>query len=204
MTERITDGTALRERYGQPSERAVKKELDRLDRHCRHFIARSPFLVMATAGADGRCDASPKGDGPGFVQVVDDVTLLIPDRLGNNRVDGMENILSNPHVGLIFFLPGVRETLRINGRAEIVVEEAVLTPMAVQGKPPTAAIRVAVEEVFMHCGKALIRSKLWDPTQHIAKGQFPSLARILADQIEGIEEKATDALIEDAYERQLY
>ncbi|MCB2054104.1 MAG: pyridoxamine 5'-phosphate oxidase family protein [Geminicoccaceae bacterium] len=204
MTERITDGTALRERYGQPSERAVKKELDRLDRHCRHFIARSPFLVMATAGADGRCDASPKGDGPGFVQVVDDVTLLIPDRLGNNRVDGMENILSNPHVGLIFFLPGVRETLRINGRAEIVVEEAVLTPMAVQGKPPTAAIRVAVEEVFMHCGKALIRSRLWDPATQIERGDFPSLGQIIADQIEGIDAAESDAYLETVYRDRLY
>lgn len=204
MSEVITDPAALREHYGEVSPRAAQKELDRLDQHGRHFIARSPFLVMATADAEGRCDASPKGDVPGFVAVLDDKTLLIPDRLGNNRIDSLQNILKNPHVGLIFFLPGYQETFRVNGRAEISSDPALLERTAFQGKPPKAVIVVTVEEAYMHCGKALIRSKLWDPERHIAKGSFPSLARILSDQIAGMDERETEASLADTYANRLY
>src|SRR5499427_998848 len=120
----------LRESYGVPSERSLKKQLSRLDKHCRDFIARSPFLVIATTDPSGRCDASPKGDAPGFVQVIDDETLLIPDRLGNNRIDSIGNLLTSPGIGLIFFVPGLRETLRVNGRARITTDPKLLEPLA--------------------------------------------------------------------------
>jgi PPOX class probable FMN-dependent enzyme len=120
----IEDVEQLRESYGAPSERALKKQLSRFDKHCRDFIARSPFLVIASADPSGRCDASPKGDAPGFVQVIDDTTLLIPDRLGNNRIDTLANLLARPGIGLIFFVPGINETLRLNGRACITTDPA--------------------------------------------------------------------------------
>ncbi len=204
MTSSLTDSAALRQHYGEVGRAASLKEMDRLDAHARRFIELSPFLVMATADARGRCDASPKGDAPGFVGILDDRTLLIPDRPGNNRVDSLVNIAANARIGLIFFLPGYRETLRVNGTARISIEPELLEATAHAGKPPRSVIVVGVEEVFMHCGKALIRSRLWDPARHVARGGFPSLARILADQIEGMEEKAADALIENEYRRELY
>ncbi len=132
----IEDGERLREAYGPPSERSLKKQLSRFDKHCRDFIARSPFLVIASADPSGRCDASPKGDAPGFVRVVDDETLLIPDRLGNNRVDTLGNLIARPGVGLIFFVPGLNETLRVNGQARITTDPSLLEPLAVNGKVP--------------------------------------------------------------------
>jgi PPOX class probable FMN-dependent enzyme len=200
----ILDGSSLRERYGRVGEKAAKKQLDRLDRHCRRFIELSPFLVMATSDADGRCDASPKGDAPGFVQVRDERTLLIPDRIGNNRVDSLQNIVVNPQIGLLFFLPGYQETLRVNGRAEISSDPALLEATAHAGKPPKSVIVVTVEEAYMHCGKALIRSHLWDPDRHLEKGAFPSLARVLADQIAGTDEAATETMLADNYKNELY
>ena len=204
MSTTITDPTTLRGRYGKVGERAAQKQLDRLDRHCRRFIELSPFLVMATSDAAGRCDASPKGDAPGFVQVRDEHTLLIPDRIGNNRVDSLSNILANPRIGLIFFLPGYQETLRVNGRAEISSDPGLLEATAHAGKPPKSVIVVAVEEAYMHCGKALIRSHLWDPARHTEKGAFPSLARVLADQINGIDVAETETMLDDNYKNELY
>jgi PPOX class probable FMN-dependent enzyme len=204
MTETIADPAALRAHYGSVSRPAALKQLARLDQHCRHFIARSPFLVMATASAEGRCDASPKGDGPGFVVVQDETTLLIPDRLGNNRVDSLQNIVANPQVGLLFFLPGYQETLRVNGRARISTEPALLDATAYAGKPPKAVIVVSVEEAYMHCGKALIRSRLWDPERHVAKGDFPSLGRIISDQIKEADVASTERMIEKEYKDELY
>ena len=204
MTETIADAAALRAHYGKVGRAAAQKELSRLDRHCRAFIARSPFLVMATAGADGRCDASPKGDAPGFVVVPDDTTLLIPDRLGNNRVDSLENLVVNPQIGLLFFLPGYQETLRVNGRARVSTDPALLDATAHAGKPPKAVIVVTVEEAYMHCGKALIRSHLWDPGQHIEKNSFPSLGRIISDQIQEADVAGTERMIEQEYRDELY
>ena len=164
MVERpVTTERELRELYGQPGERAVAKERPGLNEDCRAFIAHAPFLVMGTAGADGRCDVSPKGDGPGFVHVIDDHHLAIPDRLGNNRLDGMRNIVENSHVGLIFFIPGREDTLRVNGRATIARDEALLEQMAVAGKRPVTAIVVEVEQAFMHCARAFKRAGLWEP-----------------------------------------
>ena len=194
----------LREAYGAPSERAVKKQLARLDQHCRDFIALSPFLVIASSDPSGRCDASPKGDAPGFVRVVDDETLLIPDRLGNNRVDTIGNLLTRPGVGLIFFVPGVNETLRVNGRASVTMDPALLDPLAVSGKVPRSGILVSAEEVYFHCGKALIRSDLWNPEKQIPRSQFPSLGRIIADQIGGVSVEESERYTAEGYKTRLY
>ena len=195
---------ALHSLYGEPSYRARAKEMTALDSHARAFIALSPFLVIATADAGGHCDAAPRGDAPGFVSVLDSGRLLIPDRRGNNRIDSLGNIAANPEVGLLFLVPGIQETLRVNGPAEITLDPALLEPLAVDGKPPRSALLVTVREVFFHCGKALIRSDLWNPARHIPPAGFPSLGKILADEIEGIEAAACDLSIQDAYKTQLY
>ena len=200
----VQDIETLREIYGPPGERSLKKQLTRLDMHCRAFIARSPFLVIASSDPSGRCDASPKGDGPGFVRVVDDETLLIPDRLGNNRVDTIGNLLARPGVGLIFFVPGLNETLRVNGRAQVTTDPALLDPLAVNGKVPRSGILVTAEEVYFHCGKALIRSDLWNPEKQLRRSEFPSLGRILADQIGGISAEESERLTAESYRTRLY
>ena len=193
----------LRTLYGTPTERAVRKQMTALDGHCRTFIAHSPFLVLGTAGADGSLDVSPKGDAPGFVHVLDDRTLLLPDRMGNNRLDGLRNLLQNPHVGLIFFIPGVQETLRVNGRGRITTDAALLAPLAVQGKPPRTGLVVAVEEVFLHCAKALIRSHLWDPERYVERSTLPTLGKMLADQI-GMDVAESERLTEESIRNRLY
>ncbi len=162
----ITDKAVLRDHYGEPGKLSTGKTLARLDKHCRDFIAASPFLVIGSSGAGGG-DVSPKGDAPGFVAVLDNSTLLIPDRRGNNRLDTLDNVLENPCVAMIFFVPGMNETLRVNGRASITTDPALLEPLAVRGKVPRSGILVAVDEAFLHCAKALIRSKLWDPATQI-------------------------------------
>ena len=174
----ITDLAALREVYPEPKGVAVDKQLAALDKHCRHFIAHSPFLVLGTAG-----DVSPKGDAPGFVQVVDGKTLVIPDRKGNNRMDSLQNILDNPQVGLLFMIPGVNETLRVNGRAEVTIDPAILEPLAVNGKVPASALVVHVEEAYLHCAKALARAKIWQADAQVAKDTIPPAGRIYADQV---------------------
>ena len=156
----ITTETRLREIYGPAMPRALAKQLDHIDRHCRAFIAASPFVLMATSDGD-RLDVSPKGDRPGFVVVEDDRHLLIPDWPGNSRIDGMRNILGHAQVGLIFLIPSVRETLRVNGSATIHDDPELLAACAHRGRLPLTVIRITVEEVFLHCAKALLRSKLW-------------------------------------------
>ena len=151
---------ALRSLYREPSERAVRKQLDRLDAHCRRFVSLSPFLVIASADADGRVDASPRGGEPGFVKVFDDRTVLIPDSPGNNRLDSMQNLISRPGVGLLFMVPGVDETLRINGKATLRTDEALIGLCANERRRPPLVIAVEVNEAYLHCAKALMRSKL--------------------------------------------
>jgi PPOX class probable FMN-dependent enzyme len=177
----VSTTEALRDLYGQPGERAVAKEQARLDEHTRAFIAHSPFLVLGTAGADGRCDVSPKGDAPGFVHVLDDHHLAIPDRLGNNRLDGLRNVVENPHVGLIFFIPGREDTLRVNGRATISREETLLERLAVNGKRPQTALVVEVEQTFMHCARAFKRAGLWQPERWPDTAAVPSMQRMIWD-----------------------
>ena len=195
----------LRGSYGQPSERAVKKSLDRLDRHCRRFIGLSPFLVLATAGADGRTDCSPRGDPPGFVEVLDDRTVLLPDRPGNNRVDSLGNVLENPHVALLFMIPGVDETLRLNGRATLTTDAARLQPLSVKGRAPRSGLLIEVEEVFLHCTKALIRSRLWaDESRVNRKAALPSFGQMLADHVGLPDGEAVERGVQEKIRTTLY
>lgn len=198
------DAGVLRGLYGEPGPLAARKVLGRLDAHCRRFIELSPFLVIGTGDAQGRQDVSPRGDAPGFVRILDDRTLLLPDRPGNNRIDTLENVAAHPEVALIFFIPGVDETLRVNGRAEVTTDPELLAPSAVNGKPPRTGLVVSLEECFLHCGKALIRSHLWDPARQIERRSFPSLARMIADQIAGVDEREADRVVDDAYRNTLY
>ena len=195
----------LRALYGAPSELSARKSLPKLDPHCRSFIERSPFVCLSTAAADGAADISPRGDAPGFVRVLDDHTLLIPDRLGNNRIDSLRNLLQNPHIGLLFLIPGVDETLRINGVARIVVRSELLEACAVNGKVPRTGLLVEVREAFLQCAKALIRSHLWSDEYRLSRDQLPTLGKILVDQI-GLATPVVelDAMIEKAYCEKLY
>ena len=196
----------LREIVGVPSDRAKHKERPLLDEHCRAFIARSPLLLMATSGADGRCDVSPKGDAPGFVQVLDERRLVIPDRPGNKRLDGMVNLVTNPHVGLIFVVPGRLETLRINGRGWITRDRTLLERMAVNGKTPLLGIGVEVEQCFLHCAKPFLRSHLWKHDEWPNPDALPSMACVLYDQIqpEGVTLQDYERDIEEGNRKRLY
>lgn len=176
----ITDVANLERLYGHPAGAAVAKEIDYLHPHYQRLIAASPFFVLATSGPGG-VDASPRGDAPGFVAVEDAKTLLIPDRRGNNRIDSLRNIISNPQVALLFMIPGVGETLRVNGRAAISTEPALLERFGIEGKLPRSVIVVHVDTVFFQCARAIFRSKLWDPAQHIARSSLPSLGTIVSD-----------------------
>ena len=198
----LRSASEVRAHYAEPSHMSVAKELDHLDHHCRAFIALSPLVVVASADAEGRQDATPGGDAPGFV--LDDRTLVIPDRRGNNRVDTMLNLVANPRVGLLFLVPGINETLRVNGTARVTTDRALLEPLAADGKVPHVGVVVAAEEVFFHCGKPLIRSKLWDPAAKVERSAFPSLGKVLADQIAGADRKSFEERIETAYQTQLY
>jgi len=177
----ITSEDTLRQLVGHPGPIAVAKQIARLDGNCRAFIAHSPYVLIGTCDASGRCDVSPKGDAPGFVQVLDDTHLVIPDRPGNNRLDGMRNVLSNPCVGLLFLVPGQKQTLRVNGRAQLVRDDELLERMSVGGKRPTLAIGVEVAEVFMHCGKASMRSRIWEASHWPSTAGLPSAACMLLE-----------------------
>ena len=181
FTNEVTEESELREIFGWPSERASNKQMDRLDHHCRAIIGKSPFILLGTSNSSGRCDVSPKGDYPGFVRVLDDKTVAIPDLPGNNRLDTLANMLDNPQVGLIFMIPGMNETLRINGKVRLIRDADLLESMSYQGKLPRLAIVVGVEEVFTHCPKAFMRSKLWSDENRIERSELPSFAEILRD-----------------------
>lgn len=198
--------TALREIYGTPGDLAARKQLDHLDKHARRFIELSPFLVISTQGADGLGDVSPKGDAPGFVAVLDDRTILIPDRPGNNRIDTLGNLTENPGVGILFMIPGVNETLRINGRARVIADTALLTQFAVRDRLPKTGILVAVEEMYLHCAKALVRSKLWTDDYRVERKVLPSLGQMIADQVEGeeVDVAEADRRIADSEKNRLY
>ncbi|MFM7330177.1 MAG: pyridoxamine 5'-phosphate oxidase family protein [Brachymonas sp.] len=184
---RITTLTELRSLYDATRERSALKELPALDVHARRFIGRSPFVVVSTHDAQGRADASPRGGEAGFVKVVDDQTLLIPDSPGNNRLDSLQNIIATGQIGLLFMLPGMDETLRVNGRAELSADEALRTfcTDTLTGKPrvPKLVIRVGVEASYLHCAKALMRSDLWNVEKHIERSSMPSMGEMLRDQV---------------------
>jgi PPOX class probable FMN-dependent enzyme len=198
------DGPALREVYGEPSDLVKRKVLPSLDKHCRAFIAASPFLVIASADASGAADASPRGDAPGFVAVLDERHLLIPERPGNRLLDSLTNVQANPNVGLLFLVPGMNETLRVNGTAEVTFDADLLAPLAAQGKAPLSGLLVTVQEAFLHCAKAFIRSRLWDPAAQVDRKSFPTLGKMIADQIEGLDAEATEAGIQKSYRERLY
>ncbi len=200
----IANTTELRTAYGEPNARSGQKVLDQLDEHCRNFIALSPFCLIGSSAADGRADVSPRGGPPGFVAVLDAHTLLIPDRPGNRQVESLRNVTEQPRVGLLFLVPGMNETLRVSGKAEIVTDPALLTPLSVSGRAPISGLRVTIEEAFFHCGKALVRSRLWDPETQIERSSFPTYGQVLADQIDGADAREIDASAEEATRNQLY
>ena len=189
-TSVVASEEELRQILGAPVQRVVDKVQPRLSDVHRDWIAASPFLVLATAGPDGRCDASPKGDPGGFVHVLDETTLVVPERPGNRRADGYLNILANPHVGLVFVIPGRTDTLRVNGAARVVSDAPWFDDLVVRGHRPVLALEVIVEEVFFHCGKAFLRSDLWKPETWTPES-VPSRARI-AQQLERPDESLED------------
>jgi len=182
----ITSIDALRALYATPGERAVKKQLSSLDWHCRRFIELSPFLVLATTGETGEMDASPRGGVPGFIKTPDERTLLIPDAPGNNRLDSLENILATGRVGLLFLVPGVDETLRVNGSAVLLRAAGDLALCAAlctdDRRVPKVVVKVSVQEAYLHCAKALMRSRLWSVESQIDRGLLPTLGQMLNDQ----------------------
>jgi PPOX class probable FMN-dependent enzyme len=173
----LTTIEALEAIYGVPHERSVRKEITFVNEDYRAFIEHAPLVMLATSGPEG-LDCSPRGDAPGFVRIVDERTLAIPDRVGNNRIDSLRNIVANPHVGLLFIVPGVGETLRVNGRARISVDGDLLDSFAVNGKRPRTVLTVDIDAVYYHCSKALVRSKLWDPSRHVERSLLPSAGEI--------------------------
>ncbi|MGD8192223.1 pyridoxamine 5'-phosphate oxidase family protein [Brevibacillus ginsengisoli] len=202
----VSTSEELRAMMGESSQRAQRKVIHYLDEHCRNYIAKTPLVILSTADENGLCDASPRGDQSGFVKILDDKHLVIPDRPGNKRVDTMLNILSNPNVGLLFVIPGLQETLRINGKACLIRDQDILAQMAVNGKTPQIAIGVEVEQVFLHCGKAMIRSSLWNPETWLPKDELPCMPQMMVDhaKIEGLDAKQVKESWQDGYKNRLY
>ena len=174
----IREEPELRALLGEPAAVVRAKVADRLNDLTRRFVDLSPFVLLATSAPDGTCDVSPRGDPPGFVRVLDERTLLLPDRPGNKLADSLRNVLRNPHVGLLFLVPGVGDTLRVNGRATLVTDEDLLAPCAVEGKVPKLGLRIEVDEVFTHCSKAFLRARLWDPETFVDRSELPSSGEV--------------------------
>ncbi|MEM7695908.1 MAG: pyridoxamine 5'-phosphate oxidase family protein [Pseudomonadota bacterium] len=205
----ITTAADLRARFPDINPLAVQKQHTRLNRHDRAFIARAPFCLLATSDGDGHLDVSPRGDPAGFVTVLDDETIAIPDRPGNNRLDSLTNILADPGVGLLFLIPGFDDTLRINGRACITTAPSLLAGMAVRERAPTLAIVITIEEVFLHCAKALRRSALWSPDSIQDRSALPSLGAMVLEAAGGQPAAPNavaeaDAAVETAYREKMY
>ncbi len=202
MTSRIDSKDGLRDTYRRPNPRSAAKQLDRLDRHCLRFIELSPFVVLGTFGAAG-ADVSPRGGPPGFVRALDSETLVIPDFPGNNRLDSMENIVENGRVGLLFLVPGVDETLRVNGRAVVETDPELRAMGVVDGRTPATVLKIAVEQAYLHCAKALMRSGLWDPAVQIDRASLPSMGEMLKDQLK-LEKGETQDEMVVRYKETLY
>jgi uncharacterized protein len=193
----------LRSMIGYPSELVKRKVIRYIDSHCIDFISKSPFVVLSTTDAEGFCDVSPRGDAPGFVYILDDKHLIIPERPGNKRMDSMRNILSNPRVGLLFIIPGMEETLRVNGKATLIRDEEILEKMKVKDRRPLIGIGVEVEECFMHCAKAFKRSQLWEPHSWASKESLPQASTILSAH-SNISKEDVTGLLEESYTKRLY
>ena len=179
----ITQATVLRELYGWPAEIPQNKVMPKLEEHSKNFLIHSPFMLLSTFDISGKVDTSPRGGEPGFVKILDDQTLLLPDAHGNNRVDSLINIVETGRVGCLFLIPGIDETLRLNGSAVVTTEDCYLTYFQDLPKAPKTVVRITIEEVFLHCAKALMRSKLWGPEYRVERPGFPTLGQMLKDQL---------------------
>ncbi|WP_028228320.1 pyridoxamine 5'-phosphate oxidase family protein [Paraburkholderia ferrariae] len=204
----LTTIAELEALYGTPHERSVRKEIDYINEDYRRFIELSPFVVLATGSAEG-LDCSPRGDVPGFVRILDARTLALPDRPGNNRVDSLRNVVAAPHVGLLFMVPGVGETLRVNGRGRLSDDPGLLADFAVDGKPPRSVLVIDIESVYFHCSKAIVRSHLWDASRHVERTELPSagamLRRINAEQYgETFDAETYEAGLAERIKKSLY
>ena len=203
--QRVTSADELQSLIGSPSELVIRKQLAELDHHMQAFIAEAPFLLIGTYGSDGQCDVSPRGDLPSVAKVLDSKTLIIAERPGNRRADSLQNIIETGRVGLLFVIPGLGETLRVNGPACVIRDDEVLAAMSVQGKPPILGIAVEVEECYLQCAKALIRSKLWEPAQPLKTPSLSCFAEILIDQTKVDETvESLDGQIQQSYTERLY
>ncbi len=203
----VTTHEALRGIYKtpEPTAASIRKELKALDGHCRSFIARSPFVLIGSSDGAGNADVTPKGDKPGFATILDDTTIAIPDRPGNNRLDTLENIVANPAVGLLFLIPGMNETLRVNGEAKITVDNALREKLAVDGKLPLSVFVIRVKAAYMHCAKAFMRSELWKPESWPDRKSLPTLGAILHDQLAVADSAdATDRWLDEAYKQSMW
>ncbi|MDO5980849.1 pyridoxamine 5'-phosphate oxidase family protein [Flavivirga spongiicola] len=199
----IKTTSELRKLYGFPKGRAKDKDLFNLDKHAIHFINTSPFLVMSTSNKEGKLDASPRGGTPGFVKVINETEIVIPDSKGNNRLDSIVNILETGTVGLLFLIPGIDETLRVNGQASISTDAEYLELFTSENHPPKACIVVAIETLFLHCAKAFMRSKLWDEKAKIDRNTFPTMGHMLKDQLGGLEAPESREDMIKRYEKDL-
>ena len=198
----IDDEASLRALLGLPTAIVCAKVTDRLNRHTRKLIERAPFVCLATSGRDASCDVSPRGDPAGFVRILDDKTLLVPERPGNRLADSLRNILENPQVGLLFVIPGVGDTLRVNGRATLTTDQELLAESAVEGKVPRLGILVDIEAAFTHCSKAFLRSDLWNPARFVDRATLPTNGEIHAEIAEGdFDASAYDAARAERYAR---
>ena len=205
MTGTISDLGTLEEHFDEPLEAAVAVMRESLDRHQRQFIEHSPFACIATADASGQPTISPKGDAPGFIKVIDDETLVMPDRIGNNKVESFHNLVENPKLGIIFMIPGIRETLRMSGEASITTDQEILKFAQVGKNPVKTGLLIKVTKVYFHCGKAMIRSKLWDENSKLAPGVLPSFGEIIREEakLDGSTEEV-DEMVEGVYKNELY
>ncbi|CAD5279356.1 MULTISPECIES: MSMEG_1061 family FMN-dependent PPOX-type flavoprotein [unclassified Imperialibacter] len=201
----ITAEKQLRDLMGYPSEIVTRKTIDHIDEHCKSFIEKSPFITIATSDLKGNLDVSPKGDPAGFVKILSDKVLAIPDRPGNHKADTLTNIIQNPNIGLIFLIPGIKETLRVNGEAKIVTDEKVLELLSCQGKKPGFAIIVTVKEAFIHCAKCIIRSNLWTTVDERQERSIATLGKALVDHGKlDISSEELDEMIKDDEKTNLY
>ena len=200
----ITTEEGLRQIYEAPKGRSLAKQMDTLEKHSRRFIELSPFLVLSSTGPDGLGDTTPRGEEPGFAHILDDNTIVIPDRPGNNRLDTLTNVLTHPGVGLIFFIPGVNETLRINGTAEIHTDPDLIARFKVRGKLPTSVLVVRINEAYLHCAKSLMRSELWSQDVQAHERPVPTIAQMISDQSGEQMDPAPDEDMRVGYVRQLY
>ncbi|MCG8445128.1 MAG: pyridoxamine 5'-phosphate oxidase family protein [Hyphomicrobiales bacterium] len=201
---RITDKAELAALYGEPNDRASLKVLPVLDQHCRDFIAHCPFVVLGTRGGDGLPDVSPRGDKPGFIRVLDDQTLALPDRPGNRRIDTLKNILDDPGIAMLFIIPGFNDTLRINGIATIETDEALRNQFIERDRAPLTVLKITVKQAFLHCAKAFMRSQLWNPETQIPRSTLAPFNVMLVDHTGDKIALESDEDQIKRYERELY